>query len=71
MNFISTFIKSFTVSVVFFVLFVSNIGPILAKNFNWHGDDPSTLFGPEWIWNYGFIIALVSFFFSALLFERT
>jgi len=70
MNFILAFVKSFAVSVAFFVLFVSVIGPLLAKTFNWHGDDPTALFGPEWIWNWAFILAIVSFFASALFFER-
>lgn len=71
MNFISTFIQSFIVSVAFFVLFVSTIGPIIAKTFNWHGNDPTALFGPEWIWNYGFVLTVVLFFVVALFLDKS
>lgn len=70
MNFLLTFIKCFATSAVVFLLLVSVVGPLLAKTFNWHGDDPTALFGPEWIWNYAFILSVVSFFVSAFLFER-
>lgn len=70
MNFLSTFIKCFTTSVAFFLLFVLVIGPLLAKTFNWRGNDPTALFGPEWIWNWAFILSLVCFFVSAILFEK-
>jgi hypothetical protein len=70
MNFILIFIQSFIVSVAFFVLFVSTIGPIIAKTFNWHGNDPTALFGPEWIWNWGFFLTIVLFFIVALFIER-
>ena len=64
-------IQSFIVSVAFFVLFVSTIGPIIAKTFNWHGNDPTALFGPEWIWNYGFVLTVVLFFVVALFLDKS
>jgi hypothetical protein len=70
MNFLSTFIKCFATSAAVFCLFVLIIGPVLAQTFNWHGDDPTALFGPEWIWNWAFILSVVCFFVSAFLFER-
>lgn len=64
MNFISKLLTCGLVGIVFFVLFILVIGPFLAHKFNWKGNDPTALFGPEWIWNYGFIIFLATFVLS-------
>jgi len=52
-------------------LFVGFIGPFFANTFDWHGDDPTALFGPEWIWNYAFFWSIICFFVSAICFGRT
>lgn len=68
MNFILKLSCCFGISIASFIVFVSIIGPMLARIFNWKGNDHTALFGPEWIWNYGFYILLITFFASVLYF---
>jgi hypothetical protein len=58
------------VTVLSFVLFVNFIGPFFANTFDWHGDDPTALLGPEWIWNYAFLWSIICFFVSAIYFDE-
>lgn len=48
-----------------FVLFVLIVGPLLVRVFGWRGNDPTALFGPEWVWNYGCATCLAAFILSA------
>lgn len=59
------------VSLVSFAIFVLIVGPFLANKFNWRGSDPTALFGPEWIWNYGLLVLLITFILSACYFSLT
>ena len=70
MNFLLTLFKFSLVSFLSFILYVGFIGPFFANTFDWHGDDPTALLGPEWIWNYAFLWSIVCFFFSSIYFGR-
>lgn len=61
MNFASKLLTCGLMSVLSFVIFVLFIGPFFANKFNWKGNDPTALFGPEWIWNFGIYVFLVTF----------